>query len=30
MSFSAKVKGEICRYVDMSKEEALAQISAIM
>lgn len=30
MSFSAKVKGEICRYIDMSKEEALAQISAIM
>ena len=30
MSFSSKVKGEICRYVDMSKEEALAEISAIM
>ena len=30
MSFSAKVKGEICRYIDISKEEALAQISAIM
>ena len=30
MSFSAKVKGEICRYTDISKEEALAQLSAIM
>ncbi|WP_244833947.1 DNA-binding protein WhiA [Clostridium sp. BJN0001] len=30
MSFSSKVKGEICRYVDMSKEEALSEISAIM
>ncbi|SFD22116.1 DNA-binding protein WhiA [Clostridium uliginosum] len=30
MSFSSKVKGEICRYVDISKEEALAEISAIM
>lgn len=30
MSFSSKVKGEICRYVEMSKEEALSQISAIM
>ncbi|WP_300347757.1 DNA-binding protein WhiA [Clostridium sp.] len=30
MSFSAKVKGEICRYIDISKDEALAQISAIM
>lgn len=30
MSFSSKVKGEICRYIDISKEEALAQISAIM
>ena len=30
MSFSAKVKREICRYVDMSKEEALAELSAIM
>ncbi|GAA0078993.1 DNA-binding protein WhiA [Clostridium sp. CTA-5] len=30
MSFSSKVKGEICRYSDMSKEEALAEISAIM
>ena len=24
MSFSAKVKGEICRYTDISIEEALA------
>ncbi|NFS28667.1 DNA-binding protein WhiA [Clostridium botulinum] len=30
MSFSSKVKGEICRYVDMCKEDALAEISAIM
>ena len=30
MSFSAKVKREICRYVDMSREEALAELSAIM
>ena len=30
MSFSAKVKGEICRYTDISREEALAEISAIM
>ncbi|MBU5592596.1 DNA-binding protein WhiA [Clostridium sp. MSJ-4] len=30
MSFSSKVKGEICRFVETSKEEALAQISAIM
>ncbi|MGL5152236.1 MAG: DNA-binding protein WhiA [Clostridium sp.] len=30
MSFSSKVKGEICRYTDVSKEEALAKISAIM
>ncbi|SHE69685.1 DNA-binding protein WhiA [Clostridium fallax] len=30
MSFSSKVKGEICRYVNLSKEEALAEISAIM
>lgn len=30
MSFSSKVKGEICRYLEMSKEEALAEISAIM
>ncbi len=30
MSFSSKVKGEICRYIEISKEEALAEISAIM
>ncbi|MBW6411427.1 DNA-binding protein WhiA [Clostridium weizhouense] len=30
MSFSSKVKGEICRYSDMTKEEALAELSAIM
>lgn len=30
MSFSSKVKGEICRYSDLTKEEALAQMSAIM
>ncbi|MBB6624565.1 DNA-binding protein WhiA [Clostridium gasigenes] len=30
MSFSSKVKGEICRYVDVTNEEALAEISAIM
>lgn len=30
MSFSAKVKGEICRYTGITKEEALAEISAIM
>ncbi len=30
MSFSSKVKGEICRYTDLSKEEALAMLSAIM
>lgn len=30
MSFSAKVKREICRYVDMTKEEATAELSAIM
>lgn len=30
MSFSAKVKGEICRYTEVSKEEALAELSAIM
>ncbi|WP_055069383.1 DNA-binding protein WhiA [Clostridium massiliamazoniense] len=30
MSFSSKVKGEICRYLEMSKEEALAELSAIM
>ena len=30
MSFSSKVKNEICRNADMSKEEAIAEISAIM
>ncbi|WP_160677663.1 DNA-binding protein WhiA [Clostridium sp. C8-1-8] len=30
MSFSSKVKGEICRYTDLNKSEALAEISAIM
>lgn len=30
MSFSSKVKGEICRYIEMPKEEALAELSAIM
>lgn len=30
MSFSSKVKGEISRYIDLSPEEALAEISAIM
>ena len=25
MSFSAKVKGEICRYTDITKSEALAE-----
>lgn len=30
MSFSAKVKGELCRYMELSKEEAIAQLSAIM
>lgn len=30
MSFSAKVKREICRYVEMSSGEALAELSAIM
>ncbi|SFB08814.1 DNA-binding protein WhiA [Clostridium frigidicarnis] len=30
MSFSAKVKGELCRYVGLSKDEAIAQLSAIM
>ena len=30
MSFSAKVKGEICRYTDITKSEALAEVSAIM
>lgn len=30
MSFSSKVKGEICRYVDVTKSEALSEITAIM
>ena len=30
MSFSSKVKGEICRYSELTKEEALAEISAII
>lgn len=30
MSFSSKVKGEICRYSDLTKDKALAEISAIM
>jgi cell division protein WhiA len=30
MSFSSKVKGEICRYSQLTKEKALAEISAIM
>ncbi|MDS0526233.1 DNA-binding protein WhiA [Clostridium sp. SHJSY1] len=30
MSFSSKVKGEIARYTELTKSEALAQISAIM
>ena len=30
MSFSSKVKGEIARYSELTKSEALAQISAIM
>lgn len=30
MSFSSKVKNEVCRYTDISREEALAQLSAIM
>ncbi|WP_411169112.1 DNA-binding protein WhiA [Clostridium sp. MB05] len=30
MSFSSKVKGEICRHSELTKEEALAEISAIM
>ncbi|MBU5488313.1 DNA-binding protein WhiA [Clostridium sp. MSJ-8] len=30
MSFSSKVKGEIGRYTDLTKTEALAEISAIM
>jgi cell division protein WhiA len=30
MSFSVKVKNEICRYTNMSKEEAIMELSAIM
>ncbi|MDP4145047.1 MAG: DNA-binding protein WhiA [Bacillota bacterium] len=30
MSFSSKVKNEVCRYSDFSKEEAIAELSAIM
>ncbi|MDP4178581.1 MAG: DNA-binding protein WhiA [Bacillota bacterium] len=30
MSFSSKVKNEICRVEDLTKEEAVAEISAIM
>ena len=30
MSFSSKVKGEICRYTNLTKEEAISQLSAIM
>ena len=30
MSFSSKVKGEVGRYTQLSKSEALAEISAIM
>jgi DNA-binding protein WhiA len=30
MSFSAKVKGEVCRYTEFNKEEAIAVLSAIM
>jgi len=30
MSFSSKVKNEICRYIDVTKEEAVAELSAIM
>ncbi|WP_017414105.1 DNA-binding protein WhiA [Clostridium tunisiense] len=30
MSFSLKVKNEICRYTNLSKEEAIAELSAIM
>lgn len=30
MSFSSKVKGEVCRYSELTKEKALAEISAIM
>lgn len=30
MSFSLKVKNEVCRYTDLTKEEAIAELSAIM
>lgn len=30
MSFSLKVKNEVCRYVDLNKDEAIAQLSGIM
>lgn len=30
MSFSLKVKNEVCRYVDISKGESIAELSAIM
>ena len=30
MSFSVKVKNEVCRNVDISKDEAVAQLAAIM
>lgn len=30
MSFSSKVKNEVCRYTQLTKEEALAELSAIM
>lgn len=30
MSFSSKVKSEICRYTDFSRKEAIAELSAIM
>ena len=30
MSFSSKVKNEICRFTEMSKKEAMAELAAIM
>ena len=30
MSFSSKVKSEICRVTEMRQEEAIAELSAIM
>ncbi len=30
MSFSLRVKNEICRYTNMGREEAAAELSAIM